>query len=127
MITEKDLEKAADKYEAEQQEKHKDRDNHDFDNYRDGFVDGLTFTYDAFKDGANWQRNRVWHSISEKADSSKFVIFYDGGQYMSPPSRCPLSFETLVIAMNKKYGANYTMWAYMDDIVPKEILKFSNS
>ena len=82
---------------------------------------------EAFADGASWQRNRVWHSISEKADSSKFVIFYDGGQYMSPPSRCPLSFETFVIAMNKKYGANYTMWAYMDDIVPKEILKFSNS
>lgn len=39
-------------------EKHNDRDNHDFDNYRDGFVDGLTFTYDAFKAGAKWQKNQ---------------------------------------------------------------------
>ena len=72
----------------------------------------------GFKAGSNWYRNNIWHDIKEKADSSEFIIFYDGKQYMSPPSRCPLSFETFVDAMNRKYGATYTMWAYMSDILP---------
>ena len=54
-----DLEEAANKYESEQQEKHKDRDNHDFNNYRNGFTDGLTFTYDAFKAGAQWKEKQM--------------------------------------------------------------------
>ena len=63
---------------------------------------------------------KVWHSIDEKADSSKFVILYDAnGGYMSPPSRCMNGFDSMFInAMNKKYGANYTMWAYQDDLAP---------
>lgn len=62
----------------------------------------------------------VWHSIDEKADSSKVVVFYDvDGGYMSPPSRCLLGFDSMFVnAMNKKYGANYTMWAYKDDLAP---------
>ena len=63
---------------------------------------------------------KVWHSIDEKADSNKFVILYDvAGGYMSPPSRCILGFDSMFInAMNKKHGANYTMWAYKDDLAP---------
>ena len=65
---------------------------------------------------------KVWHSIDEKADSSKFVVLYDvNGGYMSPPSRCMLGFDSMFInAMNKKHGANYTMWAYMDDLAPNK-------
>jgi hypothetical protein len=65
---------------------------------------------------------KVWHSIDEEADSSKFVVLYDvAGGYMSPPSRCMLGFDSMFInAMNKKYGANYTMWAYQDDLAPNE-------
>ena len=65
---------------------------------------------------------KVWHSIDEKADSSKFVVLYDvEGGYMSPASRCLLGFDSMFInAMNKKYGANYTMWAYKDDLAPKK-------
>jgi len=65
---------------------------------------------------------KVWHSIDEKADSSKFVVLYDvDGGYMSPPSRCMLGFDSMFInAMNKKYGANYTMWAYKDDLAPNK-------
>lgn len=64
----------------------------------------------------------IWHSIDEKADSSKFVVLYDvEGGYMSPASRCILGFDSMFInAMNKKYGANYTMWAYKDDLAPKK-------
>ena len=65
---------------------------------------------------------KVWHSIDEKADSNKYVVLYDvAGGYMSPPSRCTLGFGSMFInAMNNKYGANYTMWAYQDDLEPNE-------
>ena len=65
---------------------------------------------------------KVWHSIDERADSSKFVVLYDvNGGYMSPPSRCMLGFDSMFInAMNKKHGANYTMWAYKDDLAPNK-------
>ena len=63
---------------------------------------------------------KVCHSIDEKADSNKYVVLYDvAGGYMSPPSRCMLGFDSMFInSMNKKYGANYTMWAYKDDLAP---------
>jgi len=66
------------------------------------------------------QMPKVWHGIDEKADSSKVVVLYDvAGDYMSPPSRCMLGFDSVFInAMNKKYGVNYTMWAYQDDLIP---------
>lgn len=68
------------------------------------------------------ERMNVWHSIDEKADGSKYVVLYDvDGGYMSPPSRCILGFDSMFInAMNKKHGANYTMWAYKDDLVPNK-------
>lgn len=64
----------------------------------------------------------VWHTLDEKADSSKYVVLYDvDGGYMSPPSRCILGFDSMFIdVMNKKYGANYTMWAYKDDLAPNK-------
>lgn len=67
-------------------------------------------------------RMNAWHTIDEKADSNKYVVLYDvAGGYMSPPSRCILGFDSMFInAMNKKYGANYTMWAYKDDLAPKK-------
>jgi len=63
----------------------------------------------------------TWHTLDEKADPSKSILMYDvDGNYMSPPVRCPFSFDDFFVkTMNKKYGANYTMWAYMDDIKPK--------
>lgn len=63
---------------------------------------------------------KVWHDINEKADGNKFVVLYDvDGGYMSPPCRCMLGFDSMFInAMNKKHGANYTMWAYKDDLAP---------
>lgn len=64
----------------------------------------------------------VWHSIDEKADLSKSIVMYDpDGNYMSPPVRCPLSYDDFFVkTMNKKYGANYQMWAYMDDLAPSK-------
>lgn len=63
---------------------------------------------------------KIWHTIEEKADSNKYVIFYDpDGDYMSPPSRSMLGFDKMFVdAMNKKYGAKYTMWAYKEDLQP---------
>jgi hypothetical protein len=78
---------------------------------------------DLLRDYQSIKREKaIWHPIDEKADSSKFVVFYDvNGGYMSPPSRCLLGYDTdFVKAMNKKHGANYTMWAYKDDLAPKK-------
>lgn len=76
--------------------------------------------YSGYCDGAEWQRNRVWHSFDEKPNLSKSVLFYDPvGNYMSPPVTCMLGFDDFFVrTLNKKYGANYTMWAYKDDITP---------
>lgn len=61
----------------------------------------------------------VWHDISEEANLSEFVLLYDEKDgYMSPPSRFPFKdMLGFVDAMNRKYGANYTKWAYKDDIL----------
>lgn len=76
--------------------------------------------YSGYCDGAEWQRNRVWHTFDDKPNLSKSVLLYDpNGNYMSPPVTCLLSFsDWFVETMNKKYNANYTMWAYMEDITP---------
>ena len=77
-------------------------------------------SYSAFCDGAEWQRNRVWHMFDVKPDLSKPILLYDPkNNFMSPPVTCMLSFNDMfVCAMNKKYGANYSLWVYMDDITP---------
>lgn len=64
----------------------------------------------------------IWHTLDEKADLSKSILMYDpNGDFMSPPVRCPFSFDDFFVkTMNKKYGANYQMWAYMDDLTPKK-------
>ena len=73
-----------------------------------------------FKEGTDWYRNNVWHDISEEADLSKFVLLYDeAGGYLSPPSRFPFrDMSGFISTMNNKYGANYTKWAYMEDLLP---------
>lgn len=70
--------------------------------------------------GANWYRNNMWHNVSEEADLSKYVLLYDEADgYMSPPCRFPFrDMPGFVSAMNRKYGANYTKWAYMEDLLP---------
>lgn len=79
------------------------------------------------KDGVNcaihavdWYLNNVWHSTSEEVDLSKFVLLYDEASgYLSPPSRFPFrDMPGFINAMNKKYGANYTKWAYKEDLLP---------
>lgn len=76
--------------------------------------------YSGFCDAAEWQRNRVWRTFDEKPDLSKSVLLYDPvGNFMSPPLTCMLSFDEMFVSVvNKKYGANYTMWTYKDDITP---------
>ncbi len=61
----------------------------------------------------------VWHDISKEANLSEFVLLYDEKDgYMSPPSRFPFKdMLGFVDAMNRKYGAHYTKWAYKDDLL----------
>jgi hypothetical protein len=60
----------------------------------------------------------IWRDVTEEADLKRFVILWDGEQFMSPPCRWPFKdFEGFIQAMNKKFGAHYTKWTYMDEIV----------
>ncbi len=70
----------------------------------------------------DWYRNHIWHDIDEEPDFSKFILLYDDkGGYLSPASRWPFkNMPGFVEAMNKKYGANYTKWVYMEDILPSK-------
>lgn len=89
--------------------------------YTDGGEEGYQrAAFSGFCDGAEWQRNRVWHTFDTKPDLSKPVLLYDPqGNFMSPPVTCLFSFDNMFVrAMNKKYAAEYSLWAYMDDITP---------
>ena len=94
---------------------------------------GLTETKDDFfVDGVQWadehprkglvDLDAIWHDVSEEADLSKPVLLYDvEGGWMSPPSKFMLKdMPGFVYAMNRKYGANYTKWVYMEDILPSK-------
>lgn len=62
----------------------------------------------------------VWHKVSEEANLAKPVVLSDGNKYMSPPCTFPFKdMDGFVKAMNKRYGANYTIWAYMEDLLKR--------
>ena len=66
--------------------------------------------------------NKLWHDVSEEADLSNSVLLYDEkGGYMSPPCKFPFKdMPGFVDAMNRKFGAHYTKWIYMNDILPSK-------
>ncbi len=77
--------------------------------------------YIAVHFGAKWYIKNVWHDINEKPDMSKFVVFSDGKESMTPPMRNPFDdFPMLIEVANKKYGGGYKVWAYADDLLPIE-------
>lgn len=62
--------------------------------------------------------NEIWHKVNEEANLTRPIVLSDGDKYMSPP--CTFPFKDMpgfVNAMNKKYKADYTIWAYMDDLL----------
>lgn len=62
--------------------------------------------------------NEIWHKVSEEANLTRPVVLSDGDKYMSPPCTFPFKdMSGFVRAMNKRYKANYTIWAYMDDLL----------
>lgn len=74
-----------------------------------------------FRAGAQWQRNHVWHDISEKPDMRKFVVFSDGKETMTPPLRNPFDdYPMLIDVANRKYGGGYKVWAYLEDLLPND-------
>lgn len=93
---------------------------HGFTETRDDyFVDGVQWADENPRKGMV-DLKAIWHDISEEANLTNPVLLYDeAGNYMSPP--CKFAFKDMpgfVEFMNKKYGANYTKWVYMKDIVP---------
>lgn len=62
--------------------------------------------------------NKIWHKVSEEANLTRPVVLSDGDKYMSPPCTFPFKdMSGFVNAMNKRYKADYTIWAYMDDLL----------
>ena len=71
---------------------------------------------EAFEEGATWQRNSVWHdSDKEQPEGNRTVVVWNpaikDGEILT---FCVEVFE-------------HRLWAYIEDILPTEILKFSNS
>lgn len=87
----------------------------------DYFVDGVQWADEHPRKGLV-DLNKLWHDVSEEADLSNSVLLYDEeGGYMSPP--CTFPFKDMpgfVDAMNRKFGAHYTKWIYMKDILPRK-------
>lgn len=62
--------------------------------------------------------NEIWHKVSEEANLTRPVVLSDGDKYMSPPCTFPFKdMSGFVKAMNKRYKADYRVWAYMDDLL----------
>lgn len=63
---------------------------------------------DAFKAGAEWQRNSVWHDGSEMPDHPmRHIVYKSGDGY---------HIGDTITAVEK--GHRITMWAYLSDLLP---------
>lgn len=62
-----------------------------------------------YREGALWQRNSVWHDVSEKPQNNKecLVKTYPNDAYM-------------VMTSNSEHFRLVKMWAYIDDLLPTE-------
>ena len=64
----------------------------------------------SFMDGANWQRNHVWHDASEKSEPNKDVLMVTlrTGLYMAVNSSSWIFKNTPC-----------DKWAYLSDLLPQ--------
>ena len=86
---------------------------------------GQNISIEAFEAGADWQRNSVWHDVSEEPKEEKdlLLIFtcqdgrksYSIGLYSSHANNVWVSegrnFHWKKLSM-------YSKWAYIDDLLP---------
>ena len=68
---------------------------------------------DAFRDGAQWRINSVWHSTKELPQRSGFLaVLMDNGLMETMYFSVGIGFHE-----NKLRG--YVLWAYVDDLLPE--------
>lgn len=68
---------------------------------------------EGFKDGAEWQKNSVWHSPDEKPVASNSILIDCGyGRYRVIHRSATKSWKQLV------KGYNIIRWAYIQDLLP---------
>ena len=63
----------------------------------------------AFKDGANWRINSVWHTASEVPENKPALVEYphwDG------------SYGYLIVLEPEDLAGSITKWAYLEDLLP---------
>ena len=69
---------------------------------------------DAFKDGAQWRINSVWHDRTEKADTSKeLILMYSNGSVRVILLNPNLTFDGFLSV------DTFIKWAYVSDILPE--------
>ncbi len=68
---------------------------------------------DAFKDGARWRIESVWHEASEIPENGKLVLgcTLEGDVYMLGPNHTDFK--------DTSYCFGVTRWAYVSDLLPQ--------
>ena len=67
--------------------------------------------YRAFKEGAEWQRNHVWHKTDEIPKLKKdILVHFESGNMVT------MYVDKEILDKFKKYYVDY--WAYIDDLMP---------
>lgn len=69
---------------------------------------------EAFKNGANWRINSVWHSCNIKPDKGKLLLVED----------IDSAYDLVYLSKSKPWEElseknHYTRWAYMENLLPK--------
>ena len=75
-----------------------------------------TMRRNAFKDGANWRINSVWHKPEEVPEANRWIIHLD---------RLGCRVYGLLPSVIEHWGflvadKGITRWAYIDDLIPTE-------
>ena len=88
----------------------------------DGYI-SISDYKDSFIEGADWADSHpvnVWHDISEEPKLNQWFLAQIGDD----------AFDTFVMAMEKNQdwknwsnGINIKIWAYIEDLLPKECKK----
>ena len=68
---------------------------------------------EAFKNGANWRINSVWHSCNIKPDKGKLLLVED----------IDSAYDLVYLSKSKPWEElyeknHYTRWAYVENLLP---------
>ena len=75
-----------------------------------------TMRRNAFKDGANWRINSVWHKPEEVPEANEWIIHLDRFGYRVDVILPSVIQHWEFLVADK----GITRWAYIDDLIPTE-------